>query len=104
MSFVRALVHVYPPLMVWTLTSANTAMMFAIRLAYLNKKIQKLYQNYSQEFQLAVITTIVNQVKFESFNYEIVEIIHGIKKLLDIIVIAKYLDIEAQGKRFVMGI
>lgn len=79
-------------------------MMFAIRLAYLNKKIQKLYQNYSQEFQLAVITTIVNQVKFESFNYEIVEIIHGIKKLLDIIVIAKYLDIEAQGKRFVMGI
>ena len=77
----------------------SATLMFAIRLDYLNKKIQKLYQSYSQKFKLSALINIANPVNFESFNYEIVEIIHGVKKLLDIIVIAKYLDIEAQGKR-----
>lgn len=81
----------------------SAALMFAVRLNYLNKRIHKLFRKYDRSFQLIKLIKWTTSSHFEPLNYEIVEIIHGIKKLLDIIVIAKYLEIDGKGKRFDAG-
>ncbi len=77
----------------------SASIMFAVRIDYLNKKIEHLYKRYSKTWFRWIAQKLCGISDGASLDYEVVEIVHGIKKLLDIVVIAKYLEIDAEGQR-----
>lgn len=81
------------------ISNFTSAMVLAHRINYLDKRIADLYSDYrtikwrSMNFKFVRFKHLVNPA------IEMGEIIHGIKRILDLIVLAKYLALLPEGKR-----
>ena len=85
------------------ISSFSAGLQFAQRVFYLNSQIGKLYREYSNFLESLKIRRIIWLNEQQYFYFLQVDILHNIKKLLDIVIVALYLKEIREEASFGLG-